>query len=232
MSRARPPRRVLVFSVLALCLQVETWGALPQIKLTASDATPSDSFGISVSISGDTALIGARLGTVGSFDTGSAYVFKRHGAGWSQQAKLTASDGAANDWFGQTVSVSGDTAVVGAHFHDNGKIDAGAAYVFVRSGELWGQQAKITAPDSSSGDIFGFSVSVSGDALAIGARQDDAGAGSKRSIDMWSAAAERSADAALPWSAARFAIEPKRRRRCALPPHSIFFRNPACGQSD
>jgi len=134
-----------------------------QQELTASDGAPEDWFGFSVSVSGDTTVIGAGQKNNAQ---GAAYVFLRSGTVWTQQAELTASDGAANDYFGYTVSVSGETAVIGA----NGKNSLqGAAYVFVRSGGVWGQQQELTASDGAAYDFFGYSVSVSGDTAVIGA---------------------------------------------------------------
>ena len=139
-----------------------------QQKLTAADGAGSDEFGASVSVSGDTATIGAYGGNVGSnSQQGAAYVFVRSGTSWTQQQKLTASDGAANDDFGCSVSVSGNTAAIGAWGANN---EQGAAYVFVRSGGVWSQQQKLTASDGAASDYFGNSVSVTGDTAAIGAR--------------------------------------------------------------
>jgi len=146
-----------------------------EAKLTASDAAAGDGFGISVSISGGTAVVGAKYDD----DAGSAYVFTRSGSTWTQQAKLTASDAAAYDWFGDPVSVSGDTAVVGANGNDDAGSASGSAYVFKRSGSTWTQQAKLTASDAAAGDLFGWSVSVSGDTAVVGASSnDDAGSAS------------------------------------------------------
>jgi len=134
-----------------------------QSELTASDAANNDAFGTSVSIDGDTALIGAS----GKNGQGVAYVFVRSGSTWTQQAELAASDAASGDAFGGSVSLSGNTAVVGA----NGKLTGqGVAYVFVRSGATWTQQAKLTASDGVAHDIFGTGVSVSGDTALIGAQ--------------------------------------------------------------
>ena len=101
-----------------------------QQKLTALDAASGDLFGVSVSASGDTAVVGADDNDDAGGDSGSAYVFVRSGTVWTQQQKLTASDAAAGDTFGISVSVSGDTAVVGAWFDDNAGSDSGSAYVF------------------------------------------------------------------------------------------------------
>jgi len=146
-----------------------------QQKLTASDGAPDDRFGHSVSISGDTAVIGAnRDDDNGSF-SGSAYVYVRSNGVWSEQQKLTASDGAPDDrfGFGFTVSISGDTAVIGAHRDDDNGDASGSAYVYVRSNGVWSEQQKLTASDGAPNDFFGYSVSISGDTAVIGANQDD-----------------------------------------------------------
>ncbi len=139
-----------------------TW--TQQAKLTASDAA---TFGNSVAIYVDTAVIGAyRTGN----DVGAAYVFVRSGTTWTQQAKLTASDGAAYDWFGNSVTIDGDTVIVGAYIQNySGLTNAGSAYVFVRSGTTWSQQAKLTASDAGAGDYFGNSVALQGNTAIVGA---------------------------------------------------------------
>jgi hypothetical protein len=152
-----------------------TWSQ--QAKLTATDGTYSDKFGISVGISGETAVVGAWYDDVeDNMQQGSAYVFVRSGTTWTQQAHLNAADGAANDWFGISVAISGDTAVVGARNDDVGaNTDQGSAYVFVRSGVTWSQQAHITASDGAANDNFGYSVAISGDTAVVGAYYDDVG---------------------------------------------------------
>ena len=107
--------------------------ATQQAKLLASDGGTDDAFGASVSISGATVVISALWDDVKGSDSGSAYVFVRSGGVWTEQAKLVASDGASQDKFGYRVSVSGDTAVVGAHGHDDKGPDSGSAYVFLLS---------------------------------------------------------------------------------------------------
>jgi FG-GAP repeat/Viral BACON domain len=150
------------------CSSAAIW--TQQVKVTASDAGPSDDFGFSVAINGDTAIVGAVWDdtSAGSM-AGSAYVFVKSGAGWTEQAKLTASDAAAFDEFGHAVAISGDTAVVGAFVDDTSAgMDAGSAYVFVRSGTSWTQQAKLTASDAMAGDQFGWSVAISGATILVG----------------------------------------------------------------
>ncbi|MGL5019246.1 MAG: FG-GAP repeat protein [Luteolibacter sp.] len=166
-----------------------------QAKLTASDAASGDWFGYSVSVSADTVIVGAYFDDDGGSDSGSAYVFTRSGSTWSQQAKLTASDADMGDRFGNSVSVSGDTVVVGAHRDDDDGSNSGSAYVFTRSGSIWTQQTKLTASDAASGDEFGYSVSVSGNTLVVGARGDDDGGSASGSAYVYRLAAETLASA-------------------------------------
>ncbi len=137
-------------------------------KLLASDAASNDSFG-RLALAGDTLVVGAPGDDDAGESSGSAYVFTGSGATWAEQAKLTAADAAAMDLFGQSVDVDGDTAVVGARRHDGAGSDAGAVYVFTRSGTSWTQQARLFAPDASPGGAFGAAVAISGDRLVAGA---------------------------------------------------------------
>jgi hypothetical protein len=148
-----------------------------QAQVTASDGAQQDQLGYSVAISGDTAVVGANgADTAGGTNAGAAYVFTRSGGVWTQQQKLTASDGAQGDFFGFSVAISGDTVIVSAHTKDTaGGSDAGAAYVFTRSGGVWTQQQKLTASDGAQGDLFGFSVAISGDTAIVGAVHHDLG---------------------------------------------------------
>jgi hypothetical protein len=139
-----------------------------QQKLTAADAPVGALFGSSVAISGDTAVIGARLdGTLG-FDAGSADVFVRSGAAWSQQQKLIANDAAFDSQFGNSVAISGDRALVGAFRADAPASNSGSAYLFVRSGSAWAQEQKLIASDAAADQGFGFFVDVDGDIAVIG----------------------------------------------------------------
>ena len=161
-----------------LLLQVDDAGAqyplvvdpfVQQAELTASDGAAGDQFGFSIALSGDgnTAVVGAFGHTVnGNVYQGAAYVFTNSGGNWSQQAELSASDGAAGDWFGDSVALSGDgkTAVLGAYGHAvNGNQIQGAAYVFTNSAGSWSQQAELTASDGEYDDEFGISVAMSSD---------------------------------------------------------------------
>ena len=150
----------------------KVWGQ-PEIKLTASDGENGDFFGYSVSLSGDYALMGAFLDDNNEVDTGSAYVYRREGATWVEEVKLTASDADRQDRFGVSVSLNGDYALVGAHWDDDNGVDSGSAYVYRREGSTWVEQAKLTASDGAQGDEFGVSVSLNGDYALVGAHWDD-----------------------------------------------------------
>ena len=111
---------------------------MEQTKLTASDAASDDFFGYSVSISGDRAIVGAYGDDDAGDRSGSAYVYQWDGSGWVEQTKLTASDAASNDFFGRSVSISGDRAIVGAHRDDDAGDRSGSAYTFDASPQLLG----------------------------------------------------------------------------------------------
>jgi hypothetical protein len=145
-----------------------------QTRLMASDAMAGDFFGASVSISGDTAVIGALAeSNAGGPAAGSAYVFVRNGTTWSKEAKLVASDAAGSDQLGWSVSISGDTVLAGSVGWDQaGLSEVGAAYIFVRSGSAWSEQAILVASDAAEGDLFGGAVSLSGESAVIGVEQD------------------------------------------------------------
>ncbi len=137
---------------------------------------PRDMLGISVAISGNTAVIGAPATNLpGSIGPGAAYVFVRSGTSWSMQAKLVPSDGMEDDMFGQSVALSGDAVIVGAPHHTVSKTWQGAAYIYTRSGTTWTQQKKLTALDAQMNDKFGSSVAISGDIAVVGSPLDDKG---------------------------------------------------------
>ncbi len=146
-----------------------------EASITASDGAGGDQFGGSVCISGDTALVGAPSDdTIRGTDVGSAYFFSRSGTAWSQEASITASDGAASDAFGVAVALDGETALVGSNAD---VMYAGSAFVFSRRGGAWAEQAKLTASDAASGDFFGTSVALWGGTALVGAYFDDTTAG-------------------------------------------------------
>lgn len=153
-----------------------TWSQQAYLKASNAD----NAFGLGVAVSGDTIVVGAG----GEAD----YVFVRSGTTWSQQAYLKASNTETSDGFGHPVAISGDTIVVGAVQEDSnatgvdGKQDSnssrnsGAAYVFVRHGTNWTQQAYLKASNTGANDDFGVSVAVSGNTVVVGADQEDSNA--------------------------------------------------------
>jgi hypothetical protein len=147
----------------------ETW--TEQAKLIANDTAGGDQFGVSVSISGDYAVVGAKWDDDNGWSSGSAYIFKRDGEIWTEQTKLIASDGWGRNYFGTSVSISEDFAIISAPGYEGR--DSGSAYIFKRDGEIWTEQAKLTASDGAYGDNFGTSVSIDGDIASIGAPGDD-----------------------------------------------------------
>jgi len=144
-------------------------------KLVASDGAASDYFGESVSISGDIALVGANGDDDEGLDSGSAYVYRYNGSTdeWEEEDKLVPGDGAANDFFGGSVSISGDTALVGAKWDDDNGSLSGSAYVFRYNGSTWVEESKLVPSDGASLDYFGRSVSISGDTVLVGAYRDE-----------------------------------------------------------
>jgi len=177
-------------------------GWTEQQKLLASDKASDVYFGGSVALSadGNTALVGARWQPEGTAKyVGAAYVFVRTTGGWTEQQKLLASDHAEFDTFGVSVALSadGNTALVGAYSkREPDGSQPGAAYVFTRSGSSWSQQQKLAGSDKADGDLFGYSVALSGDGTTalIGAYGKSGGTGSyggaayvfKRTISVWS----------------------------------------------
>lgn len=170
-----------------------TWSQ--QAALTPSNASANDLFARSVSISGDTLLVGApnedsngNQADNSILESGAAYVFSRSGSSWSQQAYIKASNPGSGDFFGSAVAVSGDTLVVGAYNEyggatgingnqaDNSVAHAGAAYIFSRTGTSWSQQAYLKASNTGDGDEFGHAVAVSGDVVAVSAHLEDSNA--------------------------------------------------------
>jgi hypothetical protein len=143
-----------------------------QQKLAASDGTGGERFGRSVAVSGETVVVGAPGDDngLGGFQ-GSAYIFVRSSGGWNEQQKLLASDATSGDQFGSSVTISGETVVIGAPEDDGGAgFRQGSAYVFVRSSGVWSQQQKLLASDAAGGQVFGGSVTISGETVVIGRR--------------------------------------------------------------
>ena len=167
-----------------------TWNQ--QAFLKASNPKPSDRFGTSLALSGDRLVIGAEGESSSSVTSppdddsvplaGAVYVFERSGTTWTQQAFIKADNIGREDLFGFSVAMSGDTIVVGARDEessatgggdDNSTSDSGAAYVFVKDGITWTQQAFLKASNADENDEFGTSVAIYGNILVVGAPRED-----------------------------------------------------------
>ena len=175
-----------------------TWNI--QTKLHA-DTAGSMLFGNDVALEGDTALVGACEDYYNGIDAGSVFVFVRNGTTWTQQAKLHASDEHGYDNFGSSVSLSGDSALIGAHSNDGDFI--GSAYVFTRTGTAWTEEAKLLPSGGSSENLFGNSVDIDGDTALIGAVRDNNFTGSAyvfiRSGTIWTQQQRLSAADGVPY---------------------------------
>lgn len=148
-------------------------GQMPGNKITPSDTADDDKFGFSVAVSGTYLLAGAVVEDGAGTDRGAAYLFDLSTG--IELAKWTASDGEDNDQFGNAVAIDGRYAVVGAREEDGDGIDRGAAYVFdVTTGE---ELYKLVASDGADNDDFGYSVSITGSLVVVGATDADAGGG-------------------------------------------------------
>lgn len=172
-----------------------TW--TEEAYLKASNSGASDLFGFTVSIDGDTAVVGAwgensNSTTVNgdennenASNSGAAYVFRLNAGLWSQEAYLKASNSGINDSFGSSVAISGNTIVIGANWegsaatgvngdqNNNSVLGSGAAYIFERTGSLWMQQAYLKASNTEENDNFGRAVAIFSDTVLIGARYED-----------------------------------------------------------
>jgi FG-GAP repeat len=151
-------------------------------KLVASDGERADYFGSSVATDGNTIVVGSPYDNIrGRYDQGSVYLFGRNQGGsnaWGEVKKLVASDGTADEKFGSSVAVRGDTVVVGIASNSGASRPEGSAYVFSRSRggtNAWGQTKKLVASDGEAFDIFGRSVATDGNTVVIGALGDDIG---------------------------------------------------------
>lgn len=150
-----------------------------QARLDGGPTASDDNFGVAVAMHGGQILVGANFDRVGDTPQGSVMVFGAEGEAWVPQTQLTAGDGRANDWLGYSVALDGDTALVGVPLDDIGGellgdvVDQGSAYVFVRSGMTWVEQAKLIAQDGGPDDLFGYQVALDGDTAVISAYRDD-----------------------------------------------------------
>ncbi|MEM0911800.1 MAG: FG-GAP repeat protein [Pseudomonadota bacterium] len=144
-------------------------------KLTASDATAGDLFGISLAVDGETLIVGADLNDESAENGGAAYVFYWRDNRWKQSDKLVANDAGETDLFGVRVAISGNTALISARRDDDPitGVDSGSVYVFEITTDGWQQRAKLTAPDAAADDRFGRAVALHKDTAIITAMHDD-----------------------------------------------------------
>ena len=171
--------RVIISSVLLFSLLFAGPGFALNLseaqKLLASDGAAGDQFGVQVAIDGDTAVVGAMQDDDRGTNSGSVYVFKRTEGTWFEHQKLTASDGAAGDWFGIAIAIDGDTLAIGAQYDDDMVSNSGSVYIFTRTADSWIETQKLTASDGAPDDLFGgeSTIALEGDTLLIGAFDDD-----------------------------------------------------------
>lgn len=159
-----------------------------EIYLKAHNSSEGDGFGKNVAISGNTVVVGSSGEDSGGTDSGAAYVFVYEGSSWFQQAFLKASNADSGDNFGKSVAIDENTIVIGASGEssnatgvngnqlDNSLEEVGAAYVFVRDGAVWKQQAYLKAWNAEDKDYFGTTVAISGNTIVVGATGEDSGA--------------------------------------------------------
>ena len=166
-----PKIRYLIVSafLLQIVFSRAALAHLETAKLFPPDANTGDSFGASVAIDGNIAVIGAYLNDSNGSDCGAVYVYELSGSQWTEQQKLTALDGSPGDQFGRSVAIEGNSIVVGSYYGDSNEPNTGSAYVFTRSGDVWTQQQKLVAPNAATNDRFGCSVAIDNNTIVIGA---------------------------------------------------------------
>jgi hypothetical protein len=157
-------------SVYIISLADANWGE--QVKLLPADGSAYDNFGAAVALFEDTALVAAWNDDDNGVNSGSAYVFQHDGIGWGSPAKLLAPDGAGGDWFGFSVAVRSDVAVIGTRRDDDSGTDSGSAYVFRFEDSEWIQESKLLPADGAALDGAG-GVSISGETVVLGVEYDD-----------------------------------------------------------
>ena len=161
----------------------DRWGQVAVLAIGTLGA--DDKLGSAVSVSGDVAIVGARLDDTFGVNAGATYIFERNQGGadrWGAVAKFSGDDTRSGDRFGEALVLQGNTLLVGVRADSDVGVNSGAAYAFLRSGNAWIQRAKLTADDAASNDSFGQAVAISGATVAIGAYQDDDRGGDSGSV--------------------------------------------------
>ena len=144
-----------------------------QAKLLPADGAREDYFGYSVSIGGGTALVGAYRDDDAGDSSGSAYVFRFDGSQWTQQQKLTASDGSPGDAFGSRVAIEDGVIVVGAPSDDAQFVNQGSVYVFRFDGSSWVESQNLGSSTLTANAQYGAALELEQGRLAVGAPGDD-----------------------------------------------------------
>ncbi|GAB5497414.1 MAG: FG-GAP repeat protein [Phycisphaerales bacterium] len=145
-----------------------------EARLVNKQGGPSDSFGNSVSASGDAILVGTNEGVHGQYSgSGAAYAFRYADGQWRLETRLNPSDNQQRDYAGWSVSLDGDTALIGSWGNGHDGMVSGAAYLYQYDGSMWLESEKLLAGDRQPSDSFGFSVALSGSRAVIGARNED-----------------------------------------------------------
>lgn len=185
LKRPSASGRSLGFAFLAAILSPSTLHAENAVEDKKLEGSEQSSFGTAAAISGDVALLGAPTDTGATLpESGAAYLYRKEGANWALEAKLVDPDGQESDFFGLSVAVSGEVAIVGAPADDDfggqgGDIllNSGSAFVFRYNGTTWELEQKLTASAAAANDLFGFSVAISGNVALIGADENQDGPG-------------------------------------------------------
>ncbi|MEA3417458.1 MAG: FG-GAP repeat protein, partial [Thermodesulfobacteriota bacterium] len=159
----------------------DNWAQYIKKYFVYDTAAAGDYFGWSVSVDSGTLVVGAYRDDDNGSDSGAAYIYDRDnfgsdGWGYDRVKKLLPSDGAASDYFGYCVAISGDTVIVGSHQNDDNGTSSGSAYIFERNhggAGNWGQVKKIMPTDGAAYDYFGSALCIDADTLLVGARGDD-----------------------------------------------------------
>ena len=174
---------LMFVGVACNCVFAQNWSQVQ--KTVAADRWEGDLFGTAIAISGDYAIVGAEFededeaGKNPLLNAGSAYIFKNIAGKWTQQQKIVAKDRGVGDFFGHSVSISGNYAIVGAYSEDHNLLGngysstAGAAYIFENVAGVWTQTQKLIASDREEADQFGIVVDIEGNYAVIGAHHDD-----------------------------------------------------------
>ncbi len=160
----------------ALIFQLQNDGSWLQTqKLQPPELKAGDYFGYSVDINGDWAIVGAVLSDVVKPDGGSAYIFHLENGQWVQKDRLAPPDLQASDYFGDSVAIDGDWAIVGVRLADIPGVagDTGAAYIFHLESGVWVQKQKLQPRELKAADWFGYSVDINGEWAIVGAKLTD-----------------------------------------------------------